>query len=91
MHGDGPGSSGDAVPHPAARGDGDDGADIDGEAAVEELAALREEAYDPEDEERCFYCRIFGGTWTAAHKLVPSDAVVGLARAGLAKDWCPNF
>ncbi len=35
-----------------------------------------------------FTVAYLGGTWTAAHKLAPSDVVAGLARAGLAKDWC---
>lgn len=38
-----------------------------------------------------FYTEILGGTWTAKHKHVVSDAVVGLARAGMPKTWCKLY
>ena len=87
-----PGSSGDAAPGPAeANGDGDDGVYVDEEAVLRDWEALREDFDDPLDEERAFYCKILGGMWTAAHKLVPADAVVCMARAGLPRQWCVEY
>ena len=87
-----PGSSGDAAPGPAeANGDGDDGVYVDEEAVLRDCEALPEDFDDPLDEERASCCKILGGKWTAAHKLVPADAVVCMARAGLPRQWCAEY
>lgn len=58
------------------------------ELVVNELAALRGEAYDPEEENMGFYTRILGGAWAAKHKSVTADAVSAFARGGLPTTWC---
>jgi len=64
---------------------------VDEAAVLMQLRELRDEAADLEETYMGFYTHILGGAWTAKHKQVCADAVVGRARGGVPSRWCRLF
>ena len=65
--------------------------EVDMEELKCEILQLREDCGDEEDEYTFFYTRLLCGPWTKAHKGVAAQGIVGLARAGLPKQWCKDY